>query len=173
MAALTILEKITIAKISEFLTAVAIQKGNRSLDVKLPEKLYNIRKTIEYQYTQDPSDTSLVATSNYLYALCAYSLQAQNIMGNAGIIAGVIARSAPNPYQFFVTSSSTPLANGESTVTLTSYIGYNIILNRNYTPQGNVDPGSSMSWYSWTKATGILVVSPAVLTTEFIQIFPI
>lgn len=176
MAALTILEKITIAKISEFLCAVAIEKGGlygEGIPLGLPTKIYNIRKTIEYQYDQDPDDTSLIATSNYLYGLCRFNLQAQGIMGDASIIAGVIARAAPNPYQFFVTSSSTPLRDGDTTVTLTSFIGYNLIYNRNYIPQGNVDPGNGGSYYSWSRTTGILVVTPAVLTTEFIQLFPI
>lgn len=176
MAALTVLEKITIAKISEFLCAIAIRKGGLygdGIPLDLPEKIYAVRKTIEYLYDQDPNDTSLVATSNYLYSLCRFNLQAQGIMGDAGIIAGIIARTSPNPYQFFVTSSSTPLQDGQSTVTLTSFIGYNLIFNRNWIPQGSVDPANGGSWYSWSRTTGILTVVPAVVTTEFIQLFPI
>lgn len=177
MAALTTIEKITIAKICEYLVANAIAKGGlyaSGIDVNLPQKLYNIRTTIEYLYNQDPTDDTLVATSNYLYGLCLYNLQARNIMGNnAGIISGVIARNAPLPYQFTITSSSTPLANGESSVILTTFIGYNLIFNRNYTPQGTVDPGSSMSYYSWNKTTGAFVCYPAAVSTEFFQLFPI
>lgn len=176
MAALTVLEKLSIAKISQYLCAVAIQKGGlyaEGIPLDLPEKIYNIRKTIEYLYDQDPTDDSLEGTTNYLYSICRFNLQAQNVMGNAGLIAGIIARSAPTPYQFTVTSSSTPLANGDSSVILTTFIGYNLIFNRNYTPQGTVDPGSSMSWYSWNKTTGALTVTPAAVSTEFFQLFPI
>lgn len=173
MAALTTLQKITISKISEYLSAVAIQKGAKDIDVQLPGKLYNIRKTIEYIYAQSPSNAYLTQTSNYLYGLCAFSLQAQGIVATAGIIAGIIARAAPLPYQFFITSNSTPMANGDSSVTLTSYIGYNLLFNRGYVPQGNVDPGNSMSYYSWDKVSGIFTAFPAAISTEFFQLFPI
>jgi hypothetical protein len=173
MAALTTLQKITIAKISEYLVSVAIQKGNRSLDVTLPEKLYNIRKTIEYQYGKNPSDSTLTLTSNYLYALCAFSLQAQGILLNPGTTAGVIARTTPTPYQFTVDASTSFIINGQSTKTITSFIGFNLLFIRNYVPQGTVDPGGGQSFYGWDKVAGIFTCTPSAVTTEFFQLFPI
>ena len=67
---LSISQKISIAKVCQYLAANGIQKnglyggGN---DLNLPLKLYNVRKSIENQYAITPNDDTLTETSNYLY----------------------------------------------------------------------------------------------------------
>lgn len=90
----TIPNIISIAKISQYLAANAIAKAGLfggGKDRLLPQKLYNIRKSVSFFYDLDPDDDNLVKTANYLYALCApYLLEAQVILGlgNAGVVAG-------------------------------------------------------------------------------------
>lgn len=80
---------INIAKICQYLAYNDIEKNNLyggGIDLSLPNKIYNIRKSLEWYYNQYPVspniEDSLYKVSNYLYALCApYNLQAQLIIG--------------------------------------------------------------------------------------------
>lgn len=65
---------IQIAKVSQYLAQNDIDnKGlyGGGIDLDLPKKLYNIRKSVEWMYNQDSTDPSLVGTSEYLLALCS------------------------------------------------------------------------------------------------------
>lgn len=88
MATLTIPQKISIAKINEYLISSAILKGNRVIDIELPTKIRIIREGIEYRYNIDPSDDTLTSTSNYMLGMCLYISAALAITGNGGTIAG-------------------------------------------------------------------------------------
>lgn len=86
MSVVPISRYITIAKISQYLAQVDVEKNKyfrgRSLDARLPRLLYMERKGIEYIFAKDPTNATLPSTANYLYALCGkYGLQAQNIIG--------------------------------------------------------------------------------------------
>tara|TARA_R110000868_G_C10832771_1_gene759499 strand:- start:142 stop:681 length:540 start_codon:yes stop_codon:yes gene_type:complete len=82
----TIIQKINIAKISQYLCLNDIDKKGLfggGVDLQLPNKIYNIRKSVEWLYNLSPTDASLVSTSDYLYALCApYNLEAGYIINN-------------------------------------------------------------------------------------------
>lgn len=84
----TVAEIISIAKVCEYLSLVAnnrVNQYNGTVDLKLPRKLYAIRKNVEWLYGLDSSDDTLVGTASYLYALCApYSGQAAIIAGSGG-----------------------------------------------------------------------------------------
>lgn len=87
--ALTVNDKIDIAKISQYLSNVDTAKSGLfgpKPDQKLPETLYLERKAVEWANDGDYDSDSLFATSNYLYSLCGkYSLRAQAILnGSAG-----------------------------------------------------------------------------------------
>jgi len=65
---------IEIAKVSQYLAQNDIDnKGlyGGGIDLNLPQKLYNIRKSVEWMYGQDNTEPSLEATSEYLLAMCA------------------------------------------------------------------------------------------------------
>lgn len=80
---LSVLDKINIAKISEYLCLNAVDKKGLyggGVDLQLARKIYNIRKSVEWLYGYDPQDDTLEGTSNYLYALCApFNLEATKI----------------------------------------------------------------------------------------------
>lgn len=176
MAVLTISQKITIAKINEYLISIAIEQGGLNgggIDLELPQKIRNIRKSIEYQYALDPSNTTLNGTSNYMLGMCIYINEAQGIILNPGTAGGVIARTAPSPYQFFVDASTSFIIDGQSAKTITAFIGYNLIFVRGGITQANIDPGGGASFYSWTKETGSFVCYPNAVLTELFQLIPV
>jgi len=171
--ALTVAQKITIAKISEYLTANAIEKGGlyaAGIPLDLPQKLYAVRKSIEYTYDLDPTDDTLTSTSNYLYSLCRFSLEAQNVMLISGTVAGIIASGSPNPYQFTVDGSSF-IPTAGSSVTITSFINYNLLFVRGGITQSTVS--TEPSYYSFDRTMGLLTIVPAAGAGELFQIYPV
>ena len=71
--ALTVANILDIARISQYIATLDIAKGSffgKRVVPETPQILYNERKAVEYWYNLDPNDSSLVETSNYLYALC-------------------------------------------------------------------------------------------------------
>ena len=173
--ALTVLQIINIAKISQYLCVNDIQKSGLyggGTDLQLPNKLYNIRKGIEYQYDLDSTNTDLPATAAYLYALCGkYGIYAQNITGSGGSISPITPINAPIPYQFTVAASGTLIINGQSSVIVTSFIGFNLLFVRNEIPQGTIDLGGT--YYSWDRDEARLTISPAAIVTEHFFFMPI
>jgi len=162
--ALTVAQIIRIAKISQYLCLVDIEKSGLyggGTDSDLPHKLRIVREDIEYQYDLDPSNSTLGATSTYLYALCGkYALYAQSIIFNPSTISGTIAGTSPSPYQFIVDASTSFIIDGQSSKTITAFIGYNLIFVRNGVTQNTSDDGSG-SYYSWVKSTGSFICFPA------------
>lgn len=175
MSALTVSDKLIIAEICEYLVTIAIEKKGLyggGIDLQLPTKIFNIRTTIEYLYNQDPTDDSLIATTNYLYGMCMFNLEALNIMGSSGgVIAPVVGNNAPLPLQFIVAASGTTFVDGQSSVTLTNFIGYNLLFSRNGIPQSTV--AGQPSLYSWNRSTGLMTISPAAILDELFQIYPV
>ncbi len=106
---MTIPQIINIAKISQYLCVADIEKSYQygGIDLNLPNKLYNVRKSIEYWYAIDPTDTTLVTTRNYLLALCApYSLTAENITSSGGSVSPILPSSGYEYYEITDTISA-------------------------------------------------------------------
>ena len=89
----TPLRTIEISKVSQYLFLNRIQRSNLfggGTDLELPNKIYNIRKSVEWAYLNGYVDYDmdvLQETLNYLYALCApYNITSQAILGKAYII---------------------------------------------------------------------------------------
>lgn len=173
--ALTVAQKLDIASISQYLSYQDIVKRGLyggGVDLQLPFKIYNIRKSIEYWYDLDPSDDTLTATSNYLMGMCGiYGLKAQEIVTSAGTVAPSSSAAIPLPLQFIVAASGNSLNNGDTTATLTTFIGYNLLFARAGVAQSTVS--TEPSYYSWNRSTGVLTISPAAITGELLQIYPV
>lgn len=173
--ALTVAQKLDIASISQYLSYQDIVKRGLfggGVDLQLPFKIYNIRKSIEYWYDLDPSDDTLTATSNYLIGMCGiYGLKAQEVVTSAGTVAPSTSTAVPLELQFIVAASGTTFIDGQSSVTLTSFIGYNILFARGGVTQSTVP--TEPSYYSWGRTTGVLTISPAATTGELFQIYPV
>lgn len=168
----TIPEIITIAKGSQPLCANDVARkvyGGLGVDLLLPRKIYMVRKNVERIYGQDPDDETLPATANYLYALCGkYGLAAQHKNGTAGTIAAISTGEAPAQLNFTVAASGTTLVDGQSSVTLSSFIGFNLVVVKNGT--GLTQITSAPVYYTWNKTTGLFTVSPAAFLGDEFQI---
>ena len=184
---LTVLQKIQIAQISQFLAGNEIEKAGYEgggEDLRLPRKLYMIRKNVQWLYNLDPSDSTLTSTSNYLYALCnRYKFAAESKINTGGSVAPISPIAVPEPYDWVIgttTSATAPLKNGDTTVTLDGtngtqdYRGYNIEFTRNDFTQYTTPPPDGVSTYhNWNRVTGVLtLLNGAAQLTERFRILP-
>lgn len=110
--------------------------------------------------------------ANYLYWLCGkFALEGQYIITGTGggSVIPINPGATPNPIEFEVTTSSF-MVNGQSTVSIPTFIGYNLLFVRNNVPQSIVDMGAS--YFSWNKVTGVFTCYPAANTGELFQLYP-
>lgn len=169
----TVAEIVSIYPVAQYLATIDINKRGLfggGVDVNLPRKIYMIGKTVERIYNDDPSDTTLIPTADFLYALCGkFGMQAQSISGDAGAIAGVHSTTVtpPNPLDFVVSGSSI-IATGDASVNLSSFIGFNIEFVRGGITQNTTNIGGS--YYTWVKSTGLFALSPAAEAGELLRI---
>lgn len=171
----TVPQIIEIAKISQYLAAADIAKGalfGARKSTTTPVILYCERKAVEWLYDLDPTSDTLTLTANYLYSLCrGYNLKAQSITGGGGSIVPPVPANQPLPLQFIVAASGTTFINGQSSVTLTSFIGYNLLFSRGGIPQSTVS--TEPTYYTWDRSSGIMTINIAAATGELFQIYPV
>jgi len=172
---LTVANIIDIARISQYLATIDVEKGaffGKRVVPETPQVLSNEIFAVESWYNLNPADTSLTETSNYLYSLCrGYNLQAQQISGTGGTISPVNPSQIPSPYDFEVTASSIVPA-GATNATLSAFIGFNLLFVRNGIPQSTLNIGGN-SYFSWNKNLGLLTISPAAIAGEQFQLYPV
>lgn len=111
---LSIPEIIEVAKVSQELAQNDIAKGSlfgKRIDERLGKMLYMERKSLEWLYDLDNTNTTLRAVGDYVYDLCGnYGLKAQQIIATSG---GGSAVNPSNPYGY-VYDTLELLVNGES-----------------------------------------------------------
>lgn len=166
-----------IAEISEYIARTNEQKGSlfgQRISPYTSTVLYMERKGVQYIYDNDPTDSTLTQTAWYLYSLCrGYNLKASNILngGSGGSVSPVTPTIPPVPYQFIVAASGNLINAGESSVTISAFIGFNLLFARNGIPQSTVN--TEPSYYSWDKETGLFTISPGAILGELFQIYAI
>ncbi len=163
-----------LARIGE---ANKLRKGDYSADVNLDIKLYNTRKDIEYAIAQNADADILYSIANFGYSLCGqYVFAAQAATGSGGSVTPVNPTLLPDKIEFEVSVSSFIAAGATSKQFPSSWIGFDILFNRNNIPQSVINQGSV--YYSWDKATATLNLladtSPfgAAQLTEIFQFYP-
>lgn len=171
----TIASIVSIYPVAQYLATIDIKKRGLyggGVDLQLPEKIRNIGMSVERVYNDDPTDTTLTSTANYLYALMGkYGMQAQAVTGIAGSVAGIISNvQSPLPLDFEVTASSI-ISDGENTKTFTAFIGCNIEFTRGGITQNTTNIGGS--YYTWNKVTGEFFCYPNASLTELFRIVPV
>ena len=169
---LTVAEKIDIGKTSAYLVGEELDNGDIHSDI-LNEKqrilLRIVTDTIETQYNIDPSDSTLEKTSNYLLRLCKFKDKAQEDIASGG--SGSIPTTPPstlNQLNFTVAASGTTLIDGQSSTTISEFIGFNIVVVKNGT--GLTQNITAPVRYTWVKSTGLLTVVPAAFLGDEFQI---
>lgn len=164
---------IQIAELSQAYAFIEIEKQGLyggGIDLKLPRKLFNIRRSIEWMYNLDPTESTLQGKSNYLYALCApFNLKAEFVLsgGGGGGIAPVLP-SASTGFLEFIVDDTTPIKAGDDTYIFNAapydWRGFEIGFVRDNRTEGRINVGST--YYSWTKATGVFQCVGAANTGE-------
>lgn len=122
----------------------------------------------------ESANTAVRGVANYLYWLCGkFALEGQYLITGTGggTVIPINPGANPNPIEFEVDATSY-MINGQSTITIPSFIGYNLLFVRNNVPQSIVDMGGGSSYFSWNKITGTFICSPAATTGELFQLYP-
>ncbi len=174
---LSVQDKIDIGGLSSLYASNDLASGKTyggAQDKRLPFLIWVFTEGIilmqEYSYPTEDTDK----VGNYLLSICRDQLKAEAVLelNNGGTVAPITGGgSVPNPYDFEVSSTSTPLANGESLVTITLFIGFNVIFFRNNIPQSTINNGGS--YFSWNRLTGQFQCFPAAATSEIFTIMPV
>ena len=120
----------------------------------------------------DAYDNGSRKVANYLYWMCGkFQIEAQFIIQGVGggIVSVLDPFATPNPLEFSVDGSSV-ISDGESSATLTQFIGYNVLFVRNNVPQSTINNGGS--YFSWNKTNGQFTINQSAYTGELFQIYP-
>jgi hypothetical protein len=172
---MTVTQIMDIWPIAMYLSANDIQNrrsNSGAVDITLPQKIYSIGTSVQRTYDADSTDDTLPLTARFLYALCGkYGLQASVVMQTSGTVSPVTPNVPTVPYQFNVAASGNLINDGESSVIITSFIGFNLLFVRNGIPQTTLTTESS--YYSWNKDTGLFTITPGAILSELFQIYPI
>jgi hypothetical protein len=154
MATLTVAEKIQIAKICQYRDANNIAKNgtfsNGSTDYRLPLMLYTERMSVEWLYDLDPTNDTLLNTSNYLLSLCKEQLKAQAIInaGGGGIPVTPVV-SITEPIQFIVGSGGQYVPNnGDSAYNNPELAGNNRYIITSNSDGGDLIAGTDFDYLS-------------------------
>jgi hypothetical protein len=100
--ALTTLQIINIAKVSQYLADEAASKGSLftpNIDKMLGQKLYVVRKDLEWLYNLDPTNVDLFPIQTYLYNMCdarATAIVLAGGSGGSGVVPGTVT-VVPSP----------------------------------------------------------------------------
>lgn len=177
----TVAEKINTGFICTYLAANEIAGGKLvggQIDPRLPKLIYAQTMGLQYLYNLSPANADLEVIGNFLIAICRHWAKAQSILGTSGgAVAPITGSSLPKPYEFTISASSTPLSNGQASVTLDGtggnrdFRGFNVIFFRGTVPQSPLNTESS--YFGWDSVTGLFTVFPAAFSTELFQIYPI
>lgn len=170
---LTPTQIINIARISQYLAGDDVAKGTMFGARKIPTSdrlLYMERKAVSWMNDLDPSNSTLRLTSNYLYSLCrGYNLRASAISGGSGSISPITPSTfVPAPIEFIVTGSSF-MADGDTSVLIPQFAGYNILFNRDNMPQTQIDTGNG-TYFTWNRNTTLFTVYGAANLDELFSI---
>ena len=172
---MTVAQIMDIWPIAQYLAANDIQNrrnNSGAVDITLPQKIYSIGTSVQRTYDADSTDDTLPLTARFLYALCGkYGLQASVVMQTSGTVSPVTPNVPTVPYQFNVAASGNLINEGESSVIITSFIGFNLLFVRNGIPQTTLTTESS--YYSWNKDTGLFTITPSAILSELFQIYAI
>lgn len=174
---------VNIAKISQYLVSNAYANGGLfggGLDRLWARKLYNIRKDVEWLLNLDPTNSTLITTANYLFALCApFNGQASIIAasGSGGIIVnpstGQPVNLANISLEFELGFTSSPVSvngvnvtlpnNGDNSITipLSGILQGSLLLTVGGTPQPTIPTNNSTyTTISYSPTQAIITLQP-------------
>lgn len=77
----------------------------------------------------------------------------------------------PNPIEFEVNDSDTPIISGGTSLIIPQFVGYNVTFNRNNLPQTQLN--SQPTYFRWNKVTCLFQCFPAAVKTDLFSINPV
>ena len=170
----TIPNIINYAKVTQYLYAIKVSKGglfgSGGVDTQFVNKIYCIRKNLEWLYALNPADATLTATSNYLYSLCNPIAASLTIGGGGGTVSPILPTTLPVPLDFIVDATSSFILAGATSATLTQFIGFEIQFVRAGSVMSKNNVGGS--YFSWNKLTGAFSFTGPATVGEIFQINP-
>lgn len=136
---------IEVAIIAQYLSTRDIRSRkfatNQISNKRLPQHIRSVRKSVQWAYTNNPSDPSLTKTGEYLFALCPpYSQPALHIIVNSSAVAPIV--TGPSNDAILIG------ANASFTISVVSSLPYVISWYRN----GVLIPGETGLTYTLTNA---------------------
>lgn len=115
--------------------------------------------------------------ANYLIWLIGiYGQKAEYISQGTGGGSVIIPSNGgilPLPLDFIVDDTTSPILTGGNTITLPTFVGYNVDFYRGAQTQYTTNPGDGSTFYSWNRSTGVFACFPAATLGEQFRIVPI
>lgn len=152
------------AEISQYLAVLAIKRGGtfgKGIVANLPLLLYEVRKNVSRTYDLDPTNTTLIKTSNYLYALCGmFGLQADYLQSTGGIVPNPSGRTL---YGYPIQGIYTAATDGEYSLDLGLPAGAKVVW-----AEKSILPLNPADWV-WTAPNLILLNGVSLSADEMIN----
>lgn len=130
------------------------------------------------EFVENTMEASTVYFDNYFTGLGTLGspislrpLYFSFLFSGTGTIGDPITIVRKDPEDFVVNDVDSFMLDGESSKTLTDFIGYNLLFFRGGIVQSTVN--TELSYYTWNKATGAFTCSPAMSTDETIKLMPL
>lgn len=124
-----------------------------------------------YESTGSYTDQEMTAVANYLIWLCGkYGLQASNITGSGGSVTPITPGGLTPSRIDFIVSASSYFVTGSTGGTISQFAGSEIDFIRGGISQSTID--TEPSYIAYTKSTGALTITPALIVGEVITIIP-
>lgn len=117
------------------------------------------------------TDAEEQSVANYLVWLCGkFGLEASGITGSGGSVTPITPGGISPSRMDFIVSSTSALATGTSSATLSIYEGREIDFIRGGISQSTVS--TEPSYITWNRITSALTITPALVEGELISIIP-
>ena len=175
---LTIPVTISVGDVSTYLAANDNSKGvlfgRRISSPKSPIEMLMDTDSIRWSYNGGVNDIEdMRQAANYCrWEYGTYGLEAQYIISGTGggSVIPINGGTLPLPIQFIVSASSY-MVDGQSSATISEFIGFNLLFTRGGISQSTVV--SEPTYYTWDRDTGAFTCSPILYAGELIQLYPI
>lgn len=171
---LTTTQKINVGNISSVLVSNYLGSGRVIKDtpqIDHPYLTYAVRQALEWLNFYDSANADIDLIGNYLISICYNEQKAERILaaGGGGTVSPVSGNTALPKY--FVVSDDSFMVDGQSSATITDFIGFNLIFTRGGIPQSTIS--TEDSYFTWNKINGLFSCTPALTTSELIGLIPV
>jgi hypothetical protein len=147
--------------------------GRRLSSPKSSVEIAMATDSLRWGYEGNPAASTLRETANYcLWLYGKYGQQAQYIISGTGggSVIPIPGGNLPLPIQFIVSSSSY-MVTGQSSKTISSFVGFNLLFARGSQSQSTIN--TEPTWYSWDRDTAAFTCTPAAQEGELYQFYAI